>query len=49
MKQTKVREQGKYQSPKVEIKSFSTKDLIVMSGETASPIDVDVAWNSAWN
>ena len=49
MKSKSVREQGKnYTSPIMEIKAFDVKDLIVMSGESSTPIEVDVAWNPVW-
>lgn len=50
MNKKNVREQEKnYNSPTMEIKVFDVKDLIVMSGESSTPIDVDVIWNSEWN
>ena len=49
MKLTNLRERGKYySSPEMEITTFC-KDVIVMSGETSNPVDVDVSWNPEWN
>ena len=48
----KLEKAKEYETPRFSLAVFEQKDMIVTSGEpfeTATPMDVDVSWNKAWN